>query len=269
MKNLKLFLVAVMLMTGFSVLAQVKTPKDLYPNPMGNLRFISPQVNLQNVNNTDTKTDTLKMYNDWTKTMTMSFSKLPDYITVKAVPESLKPGQKGYVLVTYNAQKRNDYGYMYDRFTIQTNDSLQPEKTVTISVNIVEDFSKLTPEQLLNAPKIKFENPTYDFGTIKQGDKAEYDFVFTNVGKSELIIRKTKGSCGCTVGTPEKSNLMPGESSKMHVTFNSAGKSGEQSKTVTVTCNDPSNAAAMVTIKGKVEVPAPTQEGTPTPTPTH
>ena len=151
------------------------------------------------------------MLNEWNSPITISFPGLPEHITCKSVPESLNPNQKGYILVTYNAAKRNDFGYVYDRLIIKTNDSLQPDKTISISANIVEDFSKMTPKQLKDAPKIQFENLVYDFGTINQGDKIEYDFVFSNTGKNDLIIRKTKGSCGCTVGTPEKSTLKSGE----------------------------------------------------------
>jgi hypothetical protein len=254
MKKLQLFLTAVMLICGFTAMSQEKTVKDLYPNLVGNLRFNISQLNFQNVNNTDTKTDTLKLYNEWSKPMNLSFATLPDYIICKAVPEILKPQQKGYVLIAYNAAKRNDFGFIYDRFSINTNDSLQAEKSISISVNIVEDFSKLTPAQLANAAKITIDSITFDFGTIKQGDKIEHDFTFKNTGKSDLIIRKTKGSCGCTVGTPDKSTLKPGESSAIHVTFNSAGKSGHQSKTVTITSNDPGNSSSVITLTGTVEV---------------
>jgi hypothetical protein len=250
MKKLSLILISVLILSGLTALGQKTTD---YPNPIGNLKFNTSQLSFQNINNTDTKTDTIKVMNDWNKPMTLLFSKLPEYIKCKAVPDKLNPKQKGYILVTYDASKRNDFGYIYDRMPIETNDSAQAEKFVNISVNIVEDFSKMTPEQLANAPKIKFDKTTYEFGTIKEGDKIETDFKFTNEGKSDLIIRKTKGSCGCTVGNPEKSTLKPGESTNLHVTFNSAGKSGPQTKTVTVTTNDPANSSAMITITGKVD----------------
>jgi hypothetical protein len=205
------------------------------------------------------------MISTFSQPMTFAFSKLPEYISCKAVPAILKPNQKGYILITYNAEKRNGYGQINDHFTFMTNDSVQPEKQVNLSANIIEDFSKLTPDQLANAAKISFESPVFDFGTVNQGDKIEHDFIFSNKGKSDLIIRNTRASCGCTVGTPEKSTLKPGESSKIHVTFNTAGKSGQQSKTVTITCNDPANASAIITVTGKVEVKTdPGTEQTPT-----
>ena len=254
MKKIKVVLLAVMCLSTVIICAQQKPINDEYPSKSGNLRFNKYQVSFQNIKNIESKTDTLKMFNAFSQPMSLSFTKVPDYITCKAFPENLKPNQRGYILITYNAAKRNDFGQVSEYVTLATNDSVQPEKLIYIVADIMEDFSKLTPEQMVNAPKISFEKSTFDFGTINQGDKIEHDFSFTNTGKSDLVIRKTKGSCGCTVGTPEKSTLKPGESTNLHVVFNSAGKSGQQNKTVTITSNDPSNSSAVITLVGKVDV---------------
>ena len=260
MKKIKVVLLATMSLFAFVVNAQQKTVNEEYPSVNGNLRFNKYQANFQNIKNTETKTDTLKMINTFSKSLTLSFTKVPDYITCKVVPEILKPNQKGYILITYNATKRNDFGQVSEYVTLTTNDSLQAVKQIYVVADIMEDFSKFTPEQMANAPKISFEKSTFDFGTINQGDKIEHDFSFTNTGKSDLIIRKTKGSCGCTVGTPEKSTLKPGESTNLHVVFNSAGKSGQQNKTVTITNNDPANSSAVITLVGTVNVKKDTGE---------
>jgi hypothetical protein len=177
-----------------TVTARQRTIEDDYPQKIGNLRFGgNAQVVFQNIPNTASQTDTMKLYNEWKQPMTFGFTKLPTYITVKAVPEKLKPGQKGYLLITYDAAKRNDFGFVYDRFTFETNDSLQPEKMVSVSANIVEDFASWTPEQMAKAPKISFATNSYDFGTVTEGSPVEYDYVFTNLGENDLYIRKVKG----------------------------------------------------------------------------
>ncbi len=47
--------------------------------------------------------------------------------------------------------------------------------------------------------KMKFKKMVHDFGRMKEGEKREYDFAFTNTGKEDLYIEDCKGSCGCTV----------------------------------------------------------------------
>jgi hypothetical protein len=232
--------------------ARVKRAEEIYPHQMGHLYGKPSQLTFKNMFNYEVKTDTLKLYNGWDKEMILGFTTLPSHIKCKAVPAKLAPHEKGYVLITYDAAVKNDYGYVYDMIIIETNDSIEPGKKVGMSANILEDFSKLTQEQKANAPKVKFDSLNFDFGTIKEGEKAEHNFIITNEGKSELMIRKAKASCGCTTSTPEKTNLKPGESTNIHVVFNSRGMKEKQQKNVTVYCNDPVNPVTVLNITGTV-----------------
>lgn len=116
--------------------------------------------------------------------------------------------------------------------------------------------AQVNPE---TAPVMTFEKTVHDWGTINEGDKVETDFVFTNTGKSALIITKIKGSCGCTIPTGwSKEPIAPGATSKFHVVFNSRGKPNRQQKTVTITCNT-AKGREYVKIKAIV-TPDPAQE---------
>jgi len=99
---------------------------------------------------------------------------------------------------------------------------------------------------------IEFEETTFDFGTITSGEKVNYVYKFTNTGDNPLLITMAKGSCGCTVPSWPKEPIMPGESGDIEVQFNSKGKSGRQSKRITITANtDP--AQTYLTITGDLE----------------
>jgi hypothetical protein len=87
--------------------------------------------------------------------------------------------------------------------------------------------------------EMTFETQKHDFGTITQGDKVVYDFKFKNTGKSDLVITGAKGSCGCTIPEYPKEPLAPGEDGVIKVSFNSAGKIGENSKSVVLSANVP------------------------------
>ena len=86
-------------------------------------------------------------------------------------------------------------------------------------------------------PKMTFAKAEHDFGTIKEGDKVTYVFKFKNSGEADLLISDAKGSCGCTVPEFPKDPIKPGQSGDIKVSFNSAGKPGQQAKTVTITAN--------------------------------
>ncbi len=113
-----------------------------------------------------------------------------------------------------------------------------------------------------NAPELKFDIETYDFGTIKQGDKVTHDFDFVNTGKEPLVITQAAGSCGCTVPLWPKEPVAKGSKATIHVEFNSTGKMGMQDKTVTITSNSKSGQKVLH-LKGNVEAPTTTPETQP------
>ena len=93
-----------------------------------------------------------------------------------------------------------------------------------------------------NGPIVTFTEKLHDFGEINQGDIVEHTFIFENTGNAPLIISSAKGSCGCTVPKYAREvAIAPGEKSEMVVRFNSRGKSGMQSKSVTIYSNAQNN----------------------------
>ena len=104
-----------------------------------------------------------------------------------------------------------------------------------------------------DAPVMKLEKDTNDFGKIRSGDKVTYDFKFTNTGKSPLIITDAVATCGCTKPEWPTTPVKPGDSGAIHVTFNSVGKMGLQDKMITITANT-NPAQSMVHLIGEVGV---------------
>lgn len=114
---------------------------------------------------------------------------------------------------------------------------------------------------------IEFEETTFQWGELIEGEKIQNVFTFTNTGSEPLVILNAKGSCGCTVPKWPREPIMPGETADLLVQFDSTnkGKAGGnlQSKRVTITANtDP--AHTFLTIKGlvtKPETPVETELG--------
>jgi hypothetical protein len=89
----------------------------------------------------------------------------------------------------------------------------------------------------LGAAIIDFDKSEYDFGTITDGDVVEGTFTISNKGKTDLVITSAKATCGCTVPSWPKEAIKPGESADLSFTFNSRGKTGKQSKSITLQTN--------------------------------
>jgi hypothetical protein len=108
-----------------------------------------------------------------------------------------------------------------------------------------------------NGPKasIKFNETTHDFGEINEGTVAKHTFQFTNNGDVPLVIKSARGSCGCTVPDWPKEPIAPGKTGEIKVQFNSSGKPGTQSKTVTLTTNTEAGTEVL-NIKAQVKAKA-------------
>lgn len=101
------------------------------------------------------------------------------------------------------------------------------------------------------------QGQVYDYGVIEAGEKVKYAYKLKNTGSEPLIISNCKGSCGCTVPVCPTAPIAPGETAEIPVEFDSKGKNGPDTKTVTITANtNPSQT--ILTIKGEVKGQAPT-----------
>jgi len=135
---------------------------------------------------------------------------------------------------------------------ISCNSALEDKAITTDLVN-----SPLTANQSAEkalTPKIEMLEDSFDFGQMQQGESVTHDFVLKNIGDANLIISTAKGSCGCTVPEWPKEPIEKGEEVIIKVTFNSAGKSGKQNKTITLVTNAMPNTK-VITINGNVIIP--------------
>lgn len=231
-----------------------RTIEDDLPTLLGGIRVKYRAFNMGKVLNNEATTKEFEVYNASENPIIFSNEiEGPAYISISFIPETLAPKEKGKIVVIYNGKIKNDLGFMSDNVVFTTNEEGdEARKSLSVYADLNEYFPPMTAEETLNAPHLVIENVIHDFGNIDSGDVVVATFKLTNSGKSPLNIRKTKASCGCTVPQLEKVNLKPGKSIELKVTFNSAGRKGNQIKTVTIYTNDPTKPIQKVTIKAKV-----------------
>jgi len=111
--------------------------------------------------------------------------------------------------------------------------------------------SGVDKHQKANMPDILFDNLSYDFGRVIEGEILSYTFHFKNVGKSSLIISGFEASCGCTTSIPPKAPVKPGEKGEITITFDSKHKKGDVISHLLVTANT-YPAQTLLTITAKV-----------------
>lgn len=229
-----------------------KTLAELYPRQIGALRAKSNHISFAQLKEKSVETKELELVNDTENPVEVGFRTVPSHLTAKVEPATIPANGKGKLIVTYNAAEANTYGFASHRIYLSLNGSNDYKNSVGISATIEEDFSNLTTEQLANAPAANFTETSHDFGEMKQGDKKEHTFTLTNSGKSDLHIRRVRSSCGCTAVAPSTKVIAAGQSAPIKVTFDSRGKRGRQSKSITVITNDPKTPTSTLRISSNV-----------------
>ena len=103
---------------------------------------------------------------------------------------------------------------------------------ISNSVSITADL--IDPE---NPPIIDFQDLPYNFDTVALGSKVEHSFIFTNNGKTPLLINSVKAGCGCTVlkGWP-KTPIEPGGVGEIPVVLNT-NRTGYTKKYISILAN--------------------------------
>ncbi len=229
-----------------------RTIAELYPREIGELRAERNHISFPTIKQSEIRTEQLELVNDTDKPISVGFRQLPPFIKASVQPQTIPAKGKGMMTVNYDASGANTYGFASHRIYLSLNGSNDYKSSIGVSATIEEDFSSLSATDLANSPVATFNTTSYDFGDMKSGDKKEYTFELANKGKRDLIIRNVRSSCGCTAVSPSKNVIAPGETAPIKVVFDSTGKKGRQSKTVTVITNDPKNSTTTLRVSTNI-----------------
>lgn len=100
-------------------------------------------------------------------------------------------------------------------------------------------------------PRISCEERVYDFGTKDNTLKVKHTFIIKNSGDADLVIRKIKTTCGCTVAELSNKTIAPGETADLNAIFTLRNRHGHQQKSIKITSNDPKQPTLALYLKGE------------------
>jgi hypothetical protein len=246
--------VVVLVIKG-EVIPREKTIEELFIFPVGSVRFESNHLAFTNIKKTEKKIRVMPVINTSKEPVKIEFDNIPTYLTLKANPETLKPGQKGIIEGTYDAVKNPTWGHVTSMVTVKLNGEVQKNIYYYISANLVEDFSGLSKEDLANAPIFKIASATVDLGKMPAATSKEVEFKFKNEGKNDLIIRHIRSTCGCTAIQQgiQGAAIKSGEEGSIKAVFNSGSYKGKVTKAIYVYTNDPRNSEVILMLNADVQ----------------
>ncbi len=122
-----------------------------------------------------------------------------------------------------------------------------------IAANAQKSKNKTDPHAVIyEKAEIKFDTISHDFKEILEGQVATHVFIFYNIGKEPLIVSDAHAGCSCTVSDYTKEPIMPGKSGTVTVKYNTTGRMGMFTKSLTITSNAFQSPVVTLTISGNV-----------------
>ena len=224
-----------------------------YTKTAGMVRIKEPDV-AHNMLNTETVTDTFLFHNFWNQPVSIKLQEPAEYISevYRSFGAELMPGKEGFIVLKYDASKRNAFGQQKDQVVFTTNDSIEQTKRVHYAINIKEDFSKLTPKQLKNAPISEVTANEIDFGDMQKNTTKTETITIKNIGKSPLIIRGLQESNSLYKVKADIMEIPAGATAHITVTFKAPSRASTQSSSIDIITNDPANPVRTIPIRAKV-----------------
>jgi hypothetical protein len=230
-------------------------PEERFPHALGSLLFEEGHRTFGTLKLGEKASDTFLLFN--AADQAIKLQKGPPetrqkHLKVQLIPTAIGPAQEGMLIVDYDTRKRNDFGVLFDTVYFMTNDPAGGLKSLSVSVNIKEDFSSGSRNKRNTAPRLLLNNDAFRFGSVKRGETLTTSFVLKNDGQTELIIRKVTSSCTCLKWDQFPDRIPPGESREVNLAMQTNDLSGAQHKIITLITNDPENDQVFLRFIGNV-----------------
>ncbi len=105
----------------------------------------------------------------------------------------------------------------------------------------------------VKGPRIFCADPEFNFGTVDNQTVVEHTFVIQNTGDTTLEINNIRAACGCTVADVSTRTIPPGAEATMTARLNLQGRTGYQSKPISVHSNDPEQPVLRLNMVGQAQ----------------
>lgn len=105
---------------------------------------------------------------------------------------------------------------------------------------------------VFSQPKLEVAEAKKNFGSVKKGELIKMEYDISNTGNAPLIITDAEVACSCTSVDFPKQPVLPGQSAKVIVSFDTKTVYERQDRLVYLHSNDP-KSPAKIRFKGFVQ----------------
>ncbi|MCQ2342562.1 MAG: DUF1573 domain-containing protein [Paludibacteraceae bacterium] len=235
------------------VIPKPAQPVNKYPFSIGELSVQNKNLDFGDIYKGSSNTLYIEYANQTDKNITVEVSQTSFIGAVATLPE-VKAKESGKFAITFDAAACPTFGPVKQVIYVKVNgkSEVSDAYAITIVANVKEDFSKMTAEELLNAPIADIAKEI-DLGVLPAGkSKVAKKLPFANAGVNPLFIRRIIAANDMSFPAV-KSGVKSGKKLlNFSVNTTNMAKTKYQ-RTITVITNDPKNPIQTIRLIWEVQ----------------
>ncbi len=240
---------------GEVVQGRTQAPQEEYAYRIGDMAISALHMSLSKVVKGRVTTGEIEVVNVGREPLTPCAVGVPQHLQVRFEPDTLQHNERGKMLVTYNPDAIDDWGYRRDEFKVEgvvsknTPESQSYYNTITVSGVLQEDFDSYTDEQREMAPILVVGKSKVDFKVVEGTARVSQDVYLFNAGKTPLTLHKVRCDNTLVKVRLKKNSIKPGQSTILTIELDPMrSQSNVVLSDIFIVSNDPTNPSQAIRI---------------------
>lgn len=203
-----------------TVVVEVKDVGEDYPIDLGNVQIETNYLEFDDVHKGEHPVVEMSLINKEHTAFRLELMHLPAYLSAQYIPENVPAGKKGIIRLTLDSDRLLQMGLNKTSVYLSRymGDKISDVNEIQISAVLLPDFSKMTEEEMENAPKLHVSESMVEFAALTGKSKASHTILVYNNGKSDLHFEQVQVFNEAVSVSLGNRVLKPGASTKLKVT---------------------------------------------------
>ena len=229
------------------VLTDVVDYSKRYPYDMGGMLASINNIEFDDVKKGEHREVEINLMNNTEQDMTPNMLHLPSYLHALAMPEKLEPDRSGKIILTLNSEEVQQYGLTQVSIYLakKLGEKISSDTEIPVSIVLLPDMTAFEGQNIELAPRLQLSAQALNLDAHHKNGT----IILSNTGKSVLKVTSLQMFTGGVQVKLPKSELQPGESTKLRVNIipNQIRKARSKPRILMIT-NDPQHAKEVITI---------------------
>ena len=229
------------------VLTDVVDYSKRYPYDMGGMLASINNIEFDDVKKGEHREVEINLMNNTEQDMTPNMLHLPSYLHALAMPEKLEPNRSGKIILTLNSEEVQQYGLTQVSIYLakKLGEKISSDTEIPVSIVLLPDMTAFEGQNIELAPQLQLSAQALNLDAHHKNGT----IIISNTGKSVPKVTSLQMFTGGVQVKLPKSELQPGESTKLRVNIipNQIRKARSKPRILMIT-NDPQHAKEVITI---------------------